>query len=449
MKSFFLTEKTRLFNSLPIKAGLLFITCTIFCLSCSTEELVSDEEEIDAVEQIDVLLRNAKINPVKVSANGDDGNKPSNTLDGSLGTRWSSKGYNGKYITYDLGSVKSISSVKLAWYKGKQRKSFFKIRVGTSTSNLSTVVDRKRSGSSGNTKNLETYNFNSVNVRYIRISCFGNSSSAWNSLTETEIYGAAGGGNDDGGTDNDPDTGNSPGNILGLTSSNWKLNGFTGSPGSGANYRDNVLSSTGTTFDTYNDPNYFYTDGEWTFFKCYRGLGGSANSNNPRVELREMRNGNLASWSGSNGNNAMTFTVRVDQLPRDRDNKGGILCFAQIHGPSSTVDDVIRVQFLGKEDQSSGGVRLKISGYITEEVRGGSLIIDNGYRLDTNYRFKITYNNKTVKLFEGGREIFSQKMDTSTEGNYFKVGNYLQSVQGASFTGSNGVVRIKNLSITH
>ena len=40
-------------------------------------------------------------------------------------------------------------------------------------------------------------------------------------------------------------------------------------------------------------------------------------------------------------------------------------------------------------------------------------------------------------------------MDTSTEGNYFKVGNYLQSVKGALFTGSNGVVTIKNLWITH
>ena len=56
-----------------------------------------------------------------------------------------------------------------------------------------------------------------------------------------------------------------------MTSNNWKLNGFTGSPGSGATYRDNVLSSTGETYATYEDPNYFYTDGEWTFFYSKRG----------------------------------------------------------------------------------------------------------------------------------------------------------------------------------
>ncbi len=421
----------------------MLLLCFLLCASCSKDEVIMLDEDA-AIEngKIPILAKNGQIIPNSVSANGDDGNVPQNTLDGNLGTRWSSNGYNGKYITYDLGSVKSVSSVKLAWYKGNQRKAYFKIRVGTSTSNLQTVVDRKSSGSSGNTNSLETYSFNAVNVRYVRISCFGNSSSSWNSLTEAEIFGS-------GGTDPGTGNGDSPGDVLGLTSNNWKLNGFTGSPGSNATYRDNVLASTGETFATYNDPNYFYTDGEWTYFKCYRGLGGSANSGNPRVELREMSNGNLASWNGGSGNNTMTFTVRVDRLPQDADNNGGILCFAQIHGPSNTVDDVIRVQFLGDENQTSGGVRLKISGYITEDVQGSSLIIDNGYQLNTNYTFKISYNNGVVKLFDGNNEIFSQAIGTNTSGNYFKVGNYLQSVQGASFTGSNGIVRIKNLSITH
>ena len=32
-------------------------------------------------------------------------------------------------------------------------------------------------------------------------------------------------------------------------------------------------------------------------------------------------------------------------------------------------------------------------------------------------------------------------------GNYWKLGNYLQSVQGASFTGSYGLVGLRNLTI--
>ncbi len=418
---------------------LLLLSAFLIITSCETGEFDNETNEL--------LQENATakavITPVSVSANGDDGNVPANTLDGNLNTRWSSKGYSGKYITYDLGSSKTISSLKIAWFKGNQRKAYFKIRVGNSTSSLSTVYDAKRTGSSGNTTNLETYSFNEVSARYVRISCFGNSSSAWNSITETQIHSS-------GGTPPPPPPGgNSPGDVLGLTSNTWKLNGFTGSPGSSATYRDDVLDATGETFGTYEDSNYFYTDGEWTYFKCYRGLGGSSNSQNPRVELRELKNGNLANWDAKNGNNTMTWTVRVDRLPKSKSGKDGVLCFGQIHGPSSTVDDVIRVQFIGDPDQSSGNVRIKISGYITEEVQGGSKILSGTYKLDTSYTFKLVYNDGLVELFEGGNRIFDQQMDTSTEGNYFKVGNYLQSVKGASYTGSHGIVRVKNLSITH
>ncbi len=417
--------------------SILLSTFLVF-VSCETEEFDNATSQLlneDATAKVAII-------PVSVSANGDDGNVPANTLDGNLSTRWSSKGYSGKYITYDLGSVKTISSLKIAWYKGNQRKAYFKIRVGNSTSSLSTIYDAKRTGSSGNTTNLETYTFNEVSARYVRISCFGNSSSAWNSITETQIHSS-------GTTPPPPSGGNSPGDVLGLTSNTWKLNGFTGNPGSSATYRDDVLDATGESFSTYEDPNYFYTDGEWTYFKCYRGLGGSANSQNPRVELRELKNGGLANWDAKNGNNTMTWTVRVDQLPKSTSGKDGVLCFGQIHGPSSTVDDVIRVQFIGDPDQSSGNVRIKISGYITEEVLGGSKILSGTYKLDTSYTFKLVYNDGLVELFEGGNRIFDQEMDTSTEGNYFKVGNYLQSVKGASYTGSHGIVRVKNLSITH
>ena len=408
-------------------------------ISCEQEELVTGQEpsEVSAAKNQVISIRS-------VSANGDDGNVPANTIDGSLSTRWSSLGATGKYITYDLGSSKDVSAVKIAWFKGNQRKAYFKIRVGNSTSSLSTVFDAKTEGSSGTTSNFETFNFPKVNARYVRISCFGNSTNDWNSITETQILGEAG-------DINNPPTGDTPTAVLGITEDSWKINSFVGAPSSSARYYDDITDAPGIDYDTYEDPNFFYTDGEWTYFKCYRGLGGSANSNNPRVELRELNNGSLANWDGSRGNNTMTWTVRVDQLPRSTSGNDGVLCFGQIHGPGSTVDDVIRLQFLGSPDQSSGSVRLKISGYITEKVLGGSKILDLGYKLDTEYTFRIEYNSGTVKVFDNrySSAIFSQKMDTSTEGNYFKVGNYLQSVKNASFTGSNGVVAIKNLVITH
>ncbi|WP_025742425.1 RICIN domain-containing protein [Aquimarina pacifica] len=248
-----------------------------------------------------------------------------------------------------------------------------------------------------------------------------------------------------GGSSNPPTTGDSPAAVLGITSNDWKLNGFTGSPSNDPNYVDNMPN-----LGSYEDSNYFYTDGEWVFFKCYRGLGGSENSDNPRVELREMNGSGSEEYWTNEGTNSMEFTVRVDQLSNNVNNNAGVVCVGQIHGPGSSVDDIIRVQFYGNAGQSSGNVRLKISGYITEDVIGSSQFIDNGYKLDTSYTMKITYNSDDyVRLYVNGSQVFSQKMDTDKDDNYFKVGNYIQESKGASYDGSNAIVRIKNLKITH
>jgi len=100
------------------RTKFLILLCLLLSFSCSNESLTDTEQELIENPELNIQTRNSEITPATVSANGDDGNVPANTLDGSLNTRWSSRGYNGKYITYDLGSVKSVSSVKLAWFKG-------------------------------------------------------------------------------------------------------------------------------------------------------------------------------------------------------------------------------------------------------------------------------------------------------------------------------------------
>ena len=171
------------------------------------------------------------------------------------------------------------------------------------------------------------------------------------------------------------------------------------------------------------------------------------------MELRELISGKEAKWDGSKGTHTMTWTVKVNQLPKGEDGKTGVLCFGQVHGPEKNakgveVDDILRVQFLGTANQKSGAVKLKISGYITEKVLGGSKTYD-GYSLGTEYRFSIKYTGSTVYLYNGTKLVFSQKMNTSTEANYFKVGNYLQSVKGMSYDGSFGLVAVKALSTKH
>lgn len=238
---------------------------------------------------------------------------------------------------------------------------------------------------------------------------------------------------------------------LGISASTWKINSHTGSP-SNSKYWDDITDS-GASYATYRDTNYLYSGSYWTWFKTWRGLKTSSSSSNPRVELREMTNGKEAKWDGSSGTHTMTWTVKVAQLPKGEDGKTGVLCFGQVHGPEKNakgveVDDIIRVQFLGTANQKSGAVKLKVSGYITEEVLGGSKTFE-GYELGTQYTFTIKYTASTVYLYDGSKLVFSQKMNTSTEGNYFKVGNYLQSVKGLSYDGSFGLVAIRNLSVKH
>ena len=264
-----------------------------------------------------------------------------------------------------------------------------------------------------------------------------------------------------GGTTTTPPTGNSPGSILSLTNNDWKLNGFTASPSSSATYYDDVMDQVNGNIATWENSNYFYDSNGWAYFKCYRGLGSSQNSNNPRVELRELNgSGGLASWNGDNGSHIMSFTVRVDQLPvgydddENEDRSTGTLCFAQIHGPSGTnsngvdVDDTIRVQFEGSAGQSSGSVKMKISGYITEDQGGGSETID-GFSLDTSYDMQLRFINDRLSIVVNGNEVFGRTLNTAGNGSYFKIGNYLQSVQNAPYTGSFGLVGFKNLTVTH
>lgn len=126
-----------------------------------------------------------KLAVVAVTASGDDGNVPANTLDGDLGTRWSANG-DGQWIQYDLGAVKTVAYVKIAFYKGDQRVAFFDILVSTNGSSWTQVYSGQ---SSGTTNALQTFDFGDVAARYVRIVGHGNTQNSWHSLTEVEIYG--------------------------------------------------------------------------------------------------------------------------------------------------------------------------------------------------------------------------------------------------------------------
>jgi hypothetical protein len=120
-----------------------------------------------------------------VIASGHDGNVPQHTLDHDLATRWSASG-DGQWIRYDLGAHVAINRVSVAWYAGDTRKAYFDIDVSADSGTWTRVFSGQ---SSGQTLQLERYDFATVSGRYVRIVGHGNSTGAWNSVTEVEIHG--------------------------------------------------------------------------------------------------------------------------------------------------------------------------------------------------------------------------------------------------------------------
>ncbi|HXV89472.1 MAG TPA: discoidin domain-containing protein [Nitrososphaeraceae archaeon] len=120
-----------------------------------------------------------------VMASGNDGNVPQNVLDNNLGTRWSSFGI-GQSITADLGSVKKVCSIDIAWFNGDSRQ--YSFDIGWSVDGT-TFIGNLRINSSGTTLNSEIYNFGiSELARFIKVTVNGNTVNDWASITELDIF---------------------------------------------------------------------------------------------------------------------------------------------------------------------------------------------------------------------------------------------------------------------
>jgi len=121
-----------------------------------------------------------------VSANKDDGNIASNTIDGSFDSRWSASG-DGSFITFDLGQAARIDQVNIAFFRGDLRTAYFDILTSLDGVNYQENINNLES--SGQSTDLESFDVGNVDARYLRIVGFGNSTNAWNSITEVEILG--------------------------------------------------------------------------------------------------------------------------------------------------------------------------------------------------------------------------------------------------------------------
>ena len=157
----------------------------------------NSEDETAAVKEISVSGRDVrKIGqeykiceelPIAnfVAGPSQSGEGPENAADGDFMTTWSSLG-GGSFIQTDLGAVKSLCGVSIAWYNGESRQYAFEISVSKDGMDFGQVYEGKSSGESIRPQ----YNaFSDVDARYVRITVFGNDKNNWAGITELSVKG--------------------------------------------------------------------------------------------------------------------------------------------------------------------------------------------------------------------------------------------------------------------
>ena len=119
-----------------------------------------------------------------VSASAADTSFPaSGVLDLNPQTLWSTYG-KGAWLQLDLGNVKTVCSLDIAWYKGNQRNVNFIISVSKDGSTYKNVFDSK---SSGTTTSFERYDLQDVDARYVKITVNGNTQNNYATIADLRV----------------------------------------------------------------------------------------------------------------------------------------------------------------------------------------------------------------------------------------------------------------------
>ena len=424
------------------KKALLKALVAVFMLyGCSSSDNITPEDTMESQKysnfQSAATTLTISSSSVSDISKIDQANNttPGKSYDNNMSTRFAINGI-GEYITYDLGSSKTVGSVQIAWYSGNTRTTRFQIFTGTSTGSLTKVFDNS---SSGTTTNYETYDFTDVNARYVRIVGLGNSSNNWLSINEVKILGAESGGGS-----------NSPFNTIALQK-RWKIT--VPKSQDGDNYADEIFIDAALndvvadgSLLNYSNNSYFYTDGTWTYFKCQGTGKTTSGSSNPRSELREMKEGGSveADWDiRTSSKKIMSFKVKVMQTSQSKK-----LCFAQIHAKETTKvwDDIIRIQVESDIAYAKVGDKGHIYIMGTGNSDGHATILSN-YTLGQELDMRIEAYSSKYDVYLGGTKVYtSPKTNISSPKNYFKAGCYLQSVSSGS--GGEGIVAFKSIVVS-
>lgn len=148
--------------------------------------------------------------------------------------------------------------------------------------------------------------------------------------------------------------------------------------------------------------------GDGVVFRAWHGGVTTANSPNPRSELRECNpDGTLAKWSAVKGRHSMTVEGQVNRLTKVRPH----CVVAQVHGVSNDVT-VARVE----------GDKL----WLTDGNNTHGYLLDDAFTLGTRYSIGIDVDGGIITYRYNGK-LVPFTLNSSDPGNYYKAGCYLQS----------------------
>jgi Alginate lyase len=205
--------------------------------------------------------------------------------------------------------------------------------------------------------------------------------------------------------------------------SKWYLTLPTGSEGRPDTVDTKDLATYASKWFQLNDAK----DG--VVFTANAGGATTENSHYPRSELREMINGENASWDGRSGTHTMELEEAITKTPATKPD----VISAQIHGGD---DDIMQIHLSGSK--------------LTVKYADGDkeVVLDPSYKLGKRFRAKIQSAGGTVKVWFNGE--LKASLPINGTGNYFKAGAYVNSNPEKGANPSDvGQVVIYGLKISH
>jgi hypothetical protein len=174
------------------------IVCALVVVLISLVSCVASAPGMEAAVLLDGGIKVTASAYENVAAGGWKDFPPEKTLDKDMAilSSWRAEAedeHHGQWISYDLGSVRSVSQVRIAFLQGDIRVYRFRIDLSANGA-IWTNVFAGESG--GKTTDSESFAFDPRPARYVKITGYGNKSVSgpnkfpkWFNIVETEIWG--------------------------------------------------------------------------------------------------------------------------------------------------------------------------------------------------------------------------------------------------------------------